>query len=425
MKEQEEYPMKMLTRILAAMLALVMLALPALAETTPEDVLATVNGVPVTRAAYELELRMLQDEYGAYGYDVTDEMIDGVLRQMAMLTCVEYALLTEKVVSENLQLTDEEKADAAQEAREYWQMNVDDALAYYGVTEETPEEERAAVLLQVLAGFEADGYTEESFINEAITFAGYEKVYQWAVKDVAVPEEEVRAYYDELVAADQVAYANDVNAYETMQDNNQMYLMFGMTDYYVDLYYMPEGYRRVTHILLTADDAVQDAYNALASDAAADPAALEAARAAVVADVQPTLDEINALLEAGESFASLIPLYTQDPGMSNEAAIAAGYLVHPQSTKWVTEYRDAAFTVNQPGEVTAPVVTANGVHILQYVADVPGGPAPYTDDVRALLHEQLLSGQQAEAYGKAVTAWMDSAEIVYAEEMQELMSGLG
>lgn len=424
MKEQEEYPMKMLTRILAAMLALVMLALPALAETTPEDVLATVNGVPVTRAAYELELRMLQDEYGAYGYDVTDEMIDGVLRQMAMLTCVEYALLTEKVVSENLQLTDEEKADAAQEAREYWQMNVDDALAYYGVTEETPEEERAAVLLQVLAGFEADGYTEESFINEAITFAGYEKVYQWAVKDVAVPEEEVRAYYDELVAADQVAYANDVNAYETMQDNNQMYLMFGMTDYYVDLYYMPEGYRRVTHILLTADDAVQDAYNALASDAAADPAALEAARAAVVADVQPTLDEINALLEAGESFASLIPLYTQDPGMSNEAAIAAGYLVHPQSTKWVTEYRDAAFTVNQPGEITAPVVTANGVHILQYVADVPGGPAPYTDDVRALLHEQLLSGQQAEAYGKAVTAWMDSAEIVYAEEMQELMSGL-
>lgn len=416
--------MKMLTRILAAMLALVMLALPALAETTPEDVLATVNGVPVTRAAYELELRMLQDEYGAYGYDVTDEMIDGVLRQMAMLTCVEYALLTEKVVSENLQLTDEEKADAAQEAREYWQMNVDDALAYYGVTEETPEEERAAVLLQVLAGFEADGYTEESFINEAITFAGYEKVYQWAVKDVAVPEEEVRAYYDELVAADQVAYANDVNAYETMQDNNQMYLMFGMTDYYVDLYYMPEGYRRVTHILLTADDAVQDAYNALASDAAADPAALEAARAAVVADVQPTLDEINALLEAGESFASLIPLYTQDPGMSNEAAIAAGYLVHPQSTKWVTEYRDAAFTVNQPGEVTAPVVTANGVHILQYVADVPGGPAPYTDDVRALLHEQLLSGQQAEAYGKAVTAWMDGAEIVYAEEMQELMSGL-
>lgn len=416
--------MKMLTRILAAMLALVMLALPALAETTPEDVLATVNGVPVTRAAYELELRMLQDEYGAYGYDVTDEMIDGVLRQMAMLTCVEYALLTEKVVSENLQLTDEEKADAAQEAREYWQMNVDDALAYYGVTEETPEEERAAVLLQVLAGFEADGYTEESFINEAITFAGYEKVYQWAVKDVAVPEEEVRAYYDELVAADQVAYANDVNAYETMQDNNQMYLMFGMTDYYVDLYYMPEGYRQVTHILLTADDAVQDAYNALASDAAADPAALEAARAAVMADVQPTLDEINALLEAGESFASLIPLYTQDPGMSNEAAIAAGYLVHPQSTKWVTEYRDAAFTVNQPGEVTAPVVTANGVHILQYVADVPGGPAPYTDDVRALLHEQLLSGQQAEAYGKAVTAWMDSAEIVYAEEMQELMSGL-
>lgn len=416
--------MKMLTRMLAAVLALVMLALPALAETTPEDVLATVNGIPVTRAAYELELRMLQDEYAAYGYDVTDEMIAEVLQQMAMLTCVEYALLEEKIISENLQLSDEEKADAAQDAREYWQMNVDDALAYYGVTDETPEEERAAVLLQILAGFEADGYTEESFINEAITFAGYEKVWQWAVKDVNVPEEEVRAYYDELVAADQVAYANDVNAYETMQDNNQMYLMFGMTDYYVDLYYMPEGYRQVTHILLTVDDAVQEAYNALAADPAADPAALEAARAAVVADVQPTLDEINALMEAGETFASLIPLYTEDPGMSDAVTIEEGYLVHPQSTKWVTEFRDAAFTVDQPGDITAPVVTAHGVHVIQYVADVPGGPAPYTDDVRALLLEELLNGRQAAAYNAAVTAWMDEAEVVYAQEMQELMSGL-
>ena len=416
--------MKMLTRMLAAVLALVMLALPALAETTPEDVLATVNGIPVTRAAYELELRMLQDEYTAYGYDVTDEMIAEVLQQMAMLTCVEYALLEEKIISENLQLSDEEKADAAQDAREYWQMNVDDALAYYGVTDETPEEERAAVLLQILAGFEADGYTEESFINEAITFAGYEKVWQWAVKDVNVPEEEVRAYYDELVAADQVAYANDVNAYETMQDNNQMYLMFGMTDYYVDLYYMPEGYRQVTHILLTVDDAVQEAYNALAADPAADPAALEAARAAVVADVQPTLDEINALMEAGETFASLIPLYTEDPGMSDAVTIEEGYLVHPQSTKWVTEFRDAAFTVDQPGDITAPVVTAHGVHVIQYVADVPGGPAPYTDDVRALLLEELLNGRQAAAYNAAVTMWMDEAEVVYAQEMQELMSGL-
>lgn len=110
--------------------------------------------------------------------------------------------------------------------------------------------------------------------------------------------------------------------------------------------------------------------------------------------------------------------------MSDAAAIEAGYLVHPQSTKWVTEFRDAAFTVDEIGEITEPVVTSYGVHILQYVADVPGGPAPYSDDVRALLQEQLLNSRQAEAYSQAVTTWMDEAEIVYAEEMQELMSGL-
>ena len=74
--------------------------------------------------------------------------------------------------------------------------------------------------------------------------------------------------------------------------------------------------------------------------------------------------------------------------------------------------------------VTAPVVTMHGVHVLQYVADVPGGPAPYTDDVRALMLEELLNSRQTAAYSKTMTTWMDEAEIVYAEEFQALMSGM-
>ena len=390
--------MKMLSRLLALTLAM-LLCLPALAETTPDDVLATINGSAVTRAEFDACLTDLQDLYASYGYDVTDPTIAAVLQQLALETAMQYEMLGLKMVEMNLQPTDEELADAAQLAREDFGLQVDmivDQYGAYGLADVSTEAGRAAVMVEVLSQLEAMGITEASYIAKAQTNAGYDKVYDWIVSDVAVTEEEIRAHYDSLVEADRVAYANDVAAYEAMQENNRYALMYGMTEYYVDLYYVPEGYRRVTHILLEADDTALASWTALTANNA-DPAEIAAAEAAVLASVQPSVDEINARLAAGESFSSLIPDYTIDPGMMDEASIAAGYELHLQSTGWAKPFHDAAFTLAQVGDVSAPVVSNFGVHILHYAADVPGGPVPYTDDVRALLTEARLAPLQSAA----------------------------
>lgn len=420
--------MKKMIRLLALTMALLLCMLPALAETvaetSAEDVLATVNGVAVTRADYEECLAQLESTYSGYGYDVTDETIAAALKQIAMETTVEYKLLDAAIVENNLQLTDEELADAAQLAREDFYLQVDeivDMYGSYGMGDVSTEEGRAAVMVQVLAQLETMGVTEASYIAEMQTYAGYNKAYEWIVRDVSVAEEEVRARYDELVEADRVAYENNVEAYESMQQQNQMALMYGMTEYYVDLYYVPEGYRIVTHILLEADEAALAAYNALTEEATAEEIA--AAEKAVIDSVQPTIDEINARLAEGESFNALIPEYTMDPGMMDEASIAEGYQVHPESTMWVTPFRDAAFTVENVGDVTAPVVTDYGVHILYYAADLPGGPVEYTDDVRALLEETLLTSLKSTRYTQTMQSWMDAAEIVYSDEAQAIVSG--
>ena len=420
--------MKKIIRLLALTMALLLCMLPALAETvaetSAEDVLATVNGVAVTRADYEECLAQLESTYSGYGYDVTDETIAAALKQIAMETTVEYKLLDAAIVENNLQLTDEELADAAQLAREDFYLQVDeivDMYGSYGMGDVSTEEGRAAVMVQVLAQLETMGVTEASYIAEMQTYAGYNKAYEWIVRDVSVAEEEVRARYDELVEADRVAYENNVEAYESMQQQNQMALMYGMTEYYVDLYYVPEGYRIVTHILLEADEAALAAYNALTEEATAEEIA--AAEKAVIDSVQPTIDEINARLAEGESFNALIPEYTMDPGMMDEASIAEGYQVHPESTMWVTPFRDAAFTVENVGDVTAPVVTDYGVHILYYAADLPGGPVEYTDDVRALLEETLLTSLKSTRYTQTMQSWMDAAEIVYSDEAQAIVSG--
>lgn len=427
--------MKMMKRLMALLMALLLCGACALAETeavqSPDDVMATVNGEAITRAEFEQYYTILCNQYTDLGYDVTLPENDVILRDWALDNAVQVTLMDQKIAEIGMALTEEEKADAAQQGRDDWQSIIDEGLSYYGVTESTSEDERAAMLIEVLATLERAGYTEQSFIDEAVKTALYVKFEDSIVADVAIPDEEVTAYYNELVEADEVAYKDNAAAYEDMQYMNQMYLIYGMPDYYVDLYYRPDGYRRVTHILLEVDETLLATYNDLLAayeeqqltleeggEVTAElitEAQVEEARLAIIANVQPKIDEINQKLDEGAAFADLIPLYTID-AMNTPETIAQGYEVHMDSTTFVTEFRDAAFTVDNPGDVTAPVVSQFGVHILQYVEDIPGGPVELTADLMELLRLELLPAAQNAKYNEVFTQWLDASEIVYSEE---------
>lgn len=427
--------MKMMKRLMALLMALLLCGACALAETeavqSPDDVMATLNGEAITRAEFEQYYTVLCNHYADLGYDVTLPENDVILRDWALDNAMQVTLMDQKIVEIGMALTEEEKADAAQQGRDDWQSIIDEGLSRKGVTESTSEDERAAMLIQVLAKLERAGYTEQSFIDEAVKTALYVKFEDSIVADVAISDEEVTAYYNELVEADEVAYKDNVEAYEAMQDMNRRYLLYGLLDYYVDLYYRPDGYRRVTHILLEVDETLLATYNDLLAvyeeqqltleeggEVTAElitEAQVEEARLAIIANVQPKIDEINQKLDEGAAFADLIPLYTID-AMNTPETIAQGYEVHMDSTTFVTEFRDAAFTVDNPGDVTAPVVSQFGVHILQYVEDIPGGPVELTADLMELLRLELLPAAQNAKYNEEFTQWLEASEIVYSEE---------
>ena len=404
----------------------------------PDDVMLTVGGKAVTRAQYEEYLATLVNYYANYGYDSsTDPELAAILKQYALETGVEYAVLDLKLVELGLSLSDEEKAAATQSAKAEWEATLQDGLAYYGITAESSEEDRANTLLTVLAELESMGYTEESYLADAITFAGYDKLMNYVTRDVTVSDEDVVNYYNGLVEADKQTYENDAAAYEQTMYMNDMYAMYGMTDYVTEIYYKPAGYRLVTHILLEASEELLTAYTDLqaayeeqqntieeggeVTGELVTEAEIENARLAILADVQPKVDEINQKLAEGATFAELIPLYSTDPGMMDEASIAAGYEVHMDSTNWVIPFRDQAFTVSNIGDVTAPVVTDYGVHIIQYVADVPGGPVELTEEMRASFQESLLASAQNEKYSAAIAEWVEAAEVVYSDEAKAIL----
>ena len=431
--------MRMIPRLLALLMALMMLALPALAEASPEDVLATVNGTPITREAFDSYLANVTAYYTYYGYDVTTPENAGYLKYMTLSTLVQLALMDQKLIEMNVTLTDTERAAAVAEGRDLWLTDLDNALSYYGVTAASSEAERAAALVQALSELEAMGYTEQTYIDESVANALYVKLESMMVAGAAVPEGEVEGLWEELVSADRARYADDAAAYESTQQMNTVALMYNMMEYYTDIWYIPEGYRTVVHILLPVDEALLAAWGDLQAEYEEQQSTLEEggtltgeiitgeavenAQLAILTAAQPRVDEINTRLANGEAFTDLIPLYTADTAMDEAAEIEAGYQVHMDSIFCPPGYRDAVFTLENLGDVSEAFVADGGVYILCYVGDAEGGPVPLTTEIHAALHAQLLEEARSEEYANTMAAWEAEAEIVYSDEATTYMRG--
>lgn len=434
--------MKMLSRRLGAVLAvmLCMTSVFALAETettaSAEDVLVLVNGTPITRGEVENILASIQSYYSQYGYDVSSADVLPYLNQMALETAVQTALMDQKAIDLGIVITDEEKAQIEADVAQYWEEVVTSYVDYYGgLTEESTEEEIAAARVNVLGMLESMGYTEAVLVESEMSNAKYEKVEAEMIKGAVVADTEVQAAYDARVLEDEAAYKEDIASYEYM------------TQYYGETsYYTPEGYRGVTHILLEVDEALMTAYADLqarleeqqnaeetteevaegeeAVEATEEPVTQEqvdAAYAAIIASVQPTIDEINQKMADGATFAEMIELYGTDPGMKQEPAKSEGYPVHMDSIIWDPAFVKGAFMVDNVGDIADPVVGSYGVHIIQYTRDVPSGATELTEELRSELYAELLTEKENAEYAKVMDQWMSEADIVYSTEAAAML----
>lgn len=397
----------------------------------PNEVLVTINKVPVTRADFNTYLASIESYYGQAGLDMTSDEYAPYARQMALETAMQYVLMDQMIVNQGLGLTEEEQEAARTSAAADWDAVVQSGLDYYGITSESTDEERQAVIDQVESELLAQGYDKEHYVEEGVANAAYTKLFGVLSQDATVTDEEIVAYFNELVEADKAKYEGDVSQYESDQYMNQLYAMYGMSSYITPQYYVPSGYRGITHILLTVDDTLLSTYLDLQSTFEEQQNTLEeggtiegetvtldevnAAEAAVLSSVQSTVDEINAKLANGASFDDLIAQYGTDPGMQDAATLTDGYAVHMDSIMWDPAFTAAAFTVNNVGDVTAPIVGQNGVHILCYKRDIPAGAIELTEDMMAEFRETLLTDKQNELIDTALKAELAKSDVVYSD----------
>lgn len=166
-----------------------------------------------------------------------------------------------------------------------------------------------------------------------------------------------------------------------------------------------------------AEDADKEALQAAVDEAqkALDEAAaaMKAAEETACQNIQAKTDEIYAKATAeGADFDALVAEYNEDTGMP-----AAGYAMREGYATFVPSFTKAGMALANVGDVSEPVQSSYGYHIIQYAADIPEGTVAL-DTVRETLENELLNAKCDEAYTAALASWVEEAQVkTYPERM--------
>ena len=382
--------MKRFKKLMSLLLVLVCLLGAAAGEQGEQNseriLLMTVDGVEV----WFEDISNIAKQLYTYGYTNTmDDYIQAL--NYWLMSSVAAEVLAAPRAEELLGETYEELKAQYEEEFDYYISEYAESLYEEGDSDEAKAEKYQQALQEYAsAGLERDSYTYRCLALDAM-----EMLLLDVIPDVE--EEDIQELFKTYVEVDKGYFEGQVAMYE-------MYtMMYGYTSYYI-----PEGYRSVLHILLQPDDALINAYK----DASEDEK--EAARQALLDAVKDQLDEIYAALEDGARFEDLIVEYNEDPGMKNEQTLREGYPVHRDSLVYAQDFTDGAFSegMDKPGDVSSPIVSEFGVHVMYYLKDIPEGAVELTDEIR----EELVSELQARARQDYLIEALKQCEIVYTDE---------
>lgn len=329
------------------------------------------------------------------------------------LTSVIQSLVADKISylkAEELGLTglsDDDLADLTETARQY----LDEQARFYAPSVDTSgmtdEEARSAVEAYLRDDM---GITLDSLLEDLKADYWRDKLYHEVVKDVSVTGEEVQAAYDELLAQQQEQFTQ-------YPDDYTFSVMSGQT-----IAYNLEGYRRVKHILLTFDssDTADKVYELTEQIAALNPetdldqiSGLQTQLDALYTDLEARAASIEQELADGADFDALIEKYGQDDGMAYEPAKSQGYYISANSAdQYSSDFVEGCMMLESVGQISTPVRSTSGVHIIKYIGDVPSG-AVALDDIRDALVSEVLSEKQATYYSEQEAQWIASANPQY------------
>lgn len=258
----------------------------------------------------------------------------------------------------------------------------------------------------MIDAFLADmGCTEDAYRQQLELELKNQRVLNLYCGEITLDDGEALAYYErQYVSVCRERYEGNIPLFE------QEVLVDGGISYYV-----PEGYRRIKHIVMALPEDIASRLSALSGSSSISEDAWQALKDAAGKAMKPKTDAIYQALEDGESFESQMALYSYDTAVAPEDA---GYLLHADSVLWDDSFLKAALALEHPGDVSEPVISTAGVHIILYAGDEPAGALALTQEQQALLEQEALADKQNKALEALVSQHRGDYEIAtHPEEL--------
>jgi len=132
----------------------------------------------------------------------------------------------------------------------------------------------------------------------------------------------------------------------------------------------------------------------------------------ILVKTEPEAKEIEARIAKGEDFAELAKRYSIDPAAKTSGG-DIGY--HPKGTL-IPEYEAAAFALTKVGQVSKPVKTQLGYHIIKLEGTRTGTYVPFTE-VKEFVRQKMTQEKKSEALQKYIDSLKKSARIFVNDDM--------
>jgi len=325
---------------------------------------ATVGDQEITVTQLENSYQNSLSYASAYGYDVSTDEGAAQFRDYLLDNLIASAMKIYQAKLAGVALTEEEMTAAKETAKANYDDTVQSFVDQAKQAGATNADAYAKTLFTkaLVQNKTTVKKLQADMLEDAVNEALVSKHRTALLEGVSMTDEALAAKYAEVLADQKELFdltPSDYFSYET-------YAQYG---YNAPPVYVPAGFFRVRHIL------VEDEATALL---------------------------IKAKLDAGEDFEALLAEYNTDPGMQSEAN-AAGYLVG-EGASFVEAFLTASLALAEDGDVSAPVQSDYGWHIIKRVSTEPAHEIPYADVKEAFdLYEQAIYLQQY--YSDLVSGW--------------------
>lgn len=297
-----------------------------------------------------------------------------------------------------LTLTEEDEAQVQKELEDLIESHLDQYKSDIdpALTDETQiRNAKMELLVKTLEdrGTNFDDYFYKTMYNELVDTKLGEKMRDIVVKDAQVSDEEAKERYDSSLASQRTDYKENPKTYYA--DYTNFIDGTGLKPFIA-----PEGYYYVKHIYIkdpAEDDTEKDVDK-------------------IVSEIQAQLDALGEEATVDEriaKFEELIGEYNEDTGLEQEPYKTEGYLMHPSLTDtYFASFFEEALKLENRGDISGPVKSDDGTHIIIRLGDVDSSKTLSFDEVKDDIIDTIRAEKEEELYLAALAEWREKVKIV-------------